>query len=77
MIPEEPPGVPLPVAVMLVCVLLCMIALGCIVATIASTRFQRRQDRRWVQPTPGRIEWVWIGWRVWWKSIMDNLMRRG
>lgn len=70
MTPDEPPGVPPIVAVMAVCVLLCMLAFGVIVASIASQRFQRMQDRRWVRRDVTRFEWMRIGVGVWWRSVV-------
>ena len=75
MTPEEPPGVPPIVAVMLVCVVLCLFALGLLVASLLSRTFQRAQERRWARTHVTRFEWLRLNAGMWWGSIVDTIRR--
>lgn len=66
--------IPLPVAYMLGCLLLCCLLLGLLVASMVSTRFQRTQDRR-LQQAPSRTEWLRVSLSLWLRSIVDAFRR--
>lgn len=74
MIVDEPPGVSPIVAVMLVCALLCMLALGLIMASLVSRSFQRAQDERFKRP-PSRTEWLRVNLAIWVRDVIDGIRR--
>lgn len=76
MTPAEPPGVPLSVALMATGAVVCLMVLILIVASVASTHFQRMQDKRWERRDVTRFEWLRMSAGMWVRAVLDSIRRR-
>ena len=69
-------GVPPVVALLLTGAVLCLMVLVLIVASVASTHFQRMQDRRWARQRVTRFEWLRMSAGMWVRVVLDSIRRK-